>query len=782
MSYNLFNKTYFENEDNLDLKEILSKFYRNFKFTENKNSIEDGIPFLPVEAINLIYEQQDSLQSNEQWEEIYRKCVSPINPDFCFSKTITKISKDQVLETEEVIQCYLILKSYCNLKNQVFIPNTEGVPIDNINRWFKDWFKECETLFDFKNLDLITYKHKDLKPIDHKIQETQKEIRNSLSKCSKEWQANDLLQQNDFDVLDERYVLPVRSDRYSSNLGRIIHRSKTGNTLFIEPHTLRFISNKLEELKAELEREVFKIFRRLSLVLREHTKEVQKIFHYILTLDATYGRLKVSLLYGLTRPIIDLSAPFVLENLFHPLLDDPVKNTVILKNNSNGLLISGPNTGGKTVLLKSLALCVVLPHLGFKVPASHASLPFYKNAFFMSHDNQSLIDGLSSFSSEAIDYLKTVNELQDHSSVIFIDEIFNTTSSLEASQLAIALIKEISHRKATTFISSHHETLKEKVFESQLLESGHMGFKRGVNTPTYIFHHGAPGRSFAKEVFLSLEKEILNFPDITRWLENDKHSTISQQETIQNLDEIKESSIKVKTEYESLVKVLNQERDNLKNLLVVEKKNLQDEYEKKWTHLKKEILDLTERIKKGEIRNIVKVSNELLKHKKQLTFDKTRNNQNNQENMREGEPRVGDSVWIFSLNKTGKIIKINKNKAYVETGKIKLWANVSDLNLTREDTSEKTNHKVKINIEKNNDNRGLKFDARGMRREEFLQKAEQYIFDILNGDVPFVDIIHGHGNGILKKSLFELLKTYRNEVKHSFMEGNMGTTRIELID
>ena len=93
-----------------------------------------------------------------------------------------------------------------------------------------------------------------------------------------------------------------------------------------------------------------------------------------------------------------------------------------------------------------------------------------------------------------------------------------------------------------------------------------------------------------------------------------------------------------------------------------------------------------------------------------------------------------------------------------------------------------TKGKVKINIEKNNDNRGLKFDARGMRREEFLQKAEQYIFDILNGDVPFVDIIHGHGNGILKKSLFELLKTYRNEVKHSFMEGNMGTTRIELID
>ncbi|MCR9204048.1 MAG: hypothetical protein NXH75_05700, partial [Halobacteriovoraceae bacterium] len=711
MSHNLFDKKYFQKEDNIDLKEILTKFYRNFKFTENKYPIEEGIQPLSLENINLLYDQQDQVRGHDQWQEVCQKTLSNISPDFRFTHVLKKITKDQTLEVEELIQCYHVLNSYKSLKNQLPIAGTTGIPVIDLNRALKEWHKECETLFDFKTNSLITYKHKDLKPIDKRIQETSKELRVRLSKISNEWQKNELLQQNEFDVFNDKFVLPVRSDRFTGNLGRIIHRSKTGSTLFVEPHTLREISNKLEELKAELEREIFKILNRLTSHLGLKYHEMQNVFHYMLTLDSAFGRLKTEIQFSLTRPLMNTKGHLEITNIFNPLIEGPVKNSLKIKKSSNGLLISGPNTGGKTVLLKSICLCIILPHLGFKVPADDANLPYFKDVYFMSHDNQSLMDGLSSFSSEAMDYLKTVNGLENDNSVIFIDEIFNTTSSVEASQLAVALIKELSNRKAKTFISSHHESLKEIIFEGGLLESGHMGFKKESNTPTYVFHHGSPGKSFAKEVFLKLEKDVLEFPDITRWLDNKYRTTAELDSRIQSLDEIKEDSLKVKAEYEELLSEIQREKENVKNILSIEKANLQSEFDKKWNQLKKETLDLTEKVKKGELKNIVKVTSELSKMKKEK--------ERGVEAIKIAtdaiiDPQAGDRVFIAPFNKDGKILKLNKTKAYVESGSLKSWVKITDL--YKPGTQNKGQQQVTINIQKNQEGRGLQLDARGMRR------------------------------------------------------------------
>lgn len=765
--------SYLKEQDNIDLLELLEKFNPSFKFHENHHFLKSNLLPQPLKSILDIYEQQDYLATVAEWQESLNKALRHIEADFPFSKVLKKIEKSQVPENKEIIQTFLLIQSIFQIYKDVKLPFSHTFDTNLLNKLFKQFFKESELLFDFKSQALVTYKHPRLKEIDKKINETTKELRVKLSKISSAWAKEEILQQNDYDVFDDKYILPVRSDRYHGQLGRIIYRSNTGNTLFVEPFSLRELSNKVEEYRAELERETYKFLQFLTNELAKNYNQINTIFSYILEVDLCAGRLKCAQKFKLNRPLFNQEKKFNIENIFHPLIEDPIKNDIFLRNNQKGLLISGPNTGGKTVLLKSLCLCFVLPHLGFFIPASAADIGYTADIFFMSHDNQSLKDGLSSFSSEALNYIHVIKQLSD-TSIIFIDEIFNTTSSLEASELATALIKEVTHIGAIPFISSHHENLKEITFNEKLLESGHMGFLKGLSSPTYVFHMGSPGKSFAREVFLSIEGTHLEQRRISRWLGNVSVSKEVFDNKIQDLDQIRESSLLLKEKVELELKEVSTEKERIKSLLNIERSKLQSEFDKKWQKLKKETYDLAENIKRGEVRNVVKISQSLNKSQENLlgAIEDQRLTGISKDLF-----KVGEFVVIKTLNKRGKILKIHKNKAHIETGKLKIWVELEDL-LGSTELQQKP--QVHVHVQKNREARGMVLDARGMRREPFINKAESYILDVINGDLPFVDIIHGHGDGVLKKALNSILQEHRDEIQYGHIEGNMGTTRVEL--
>lgn len=753
----------------------MGKFSKFFKFHENHKSFLNNIGPTSLNKIEESYNKQDALSEIDNWQDNVKKAFQLIDADFPFQLILKKSSKGQVLEVKELVQTYHVINSIQPLQKSIKSPLFKNFDINQINKFFRPFFKEADLLFDFKTQTLITYKHSKLKGLDKKIQDTTKELRVRLSKISNAWANDEVLQQNEYDILEDKFVLPVRSDRFNSQLGKIIYRSNSGNTLFVEPFALRQLTNTIEELKAELEREIYKLLKALSDEIHKNYKLINEIFYYVKDIDLSFGRLLCAQNYNLNRPNLNTHKEYALDNVFHPLIENPVKNDISIKKEDNGLLISGPNTGGKTVLLKSFCLCLVLPHLGFFVPASDADINYSSKIFFISHDNQSLMDGLSSFSSEAINYLNVLKDV-DESSVIFIDEIFNTTSSLEASELAVALIKQLTHIGSQVFISSHHENLKQWVFDKSLIKSGHMGFTKGSNRPTYIFHLGSPGKSFAKEVFLGLEKESFDSPIVTRWLGQENEAPYKLDEKIQDLDHIREESLKQKEKLQKLSQELEAQKDQVKNLLEIERRKLEAQFEKRWQKLKKETLDLREKIKRGEVKNVLKVSEALNKNKKKF-IDDDKNNEQIQ-GVKKDRFDVGDVVVIKGLNKEGKIIKISKNKAQVEAGTLKTWVLISEL-LGSKNKQNKKKEEVRVHIQKSQEGRGMILDARGMRREEFLNQAESHILDVLNGDLPFVDIIHGFGDGILKKSLYELLKKY-SEISYGFIEGNMGTTRIEL--
>ncbi|CAN0213834.1 unnamed protein product, partial [Chrysoparadoxa australica] len=177
---------------------------------------------------------------------------------------------------------------------------------------------------------------------------------------------------------------------------------------------------------------------------------------------------------------------------------------------------------------------------------------------------------------------------------------------------------------------------------------------------------------------------------------------------------------------------------------------------------------------------IVKVTTELTNLKK--SKDKSEKDLKGVPKKELKDINVGDFVFVAPFGKDGKVLKINKDKAYVEAGGLKSWIKKSDLFQAGSRPQRPKNQQVMITVQKNQEGRGLQLDARGMRREKFLNAAEKHLMDVLNGDLPFVDIIHGHGDGILKKSLYELLSSYDGELRYGYVEGNMGTTRVELFD
>lgn len=772
MSSSLFFGNYDYQTDNLDIIPLGKIFKNFFRFKENRVLFESLPSVKSQDEIEKLYDQQDWLDQNVDMVDVIKKGLQPISPDFLFQNSLIKITKAQTLEYSDYINTYHALGAgvfFSKKLNAPYISFNEG---QKVQKFFKYFLKECELLFDFKSNSLITYKHPRLREIDKKISDLQKDIRSKLGQISTRWSGDELLQQNNYDVFDDKFVLPVRSDRFNSGLGRIIHRSKGGGVLYVEPYPLKELSNKLEECKAELEREIFKLLRSLSEELLKNCSEVKSIFHNLLAIDHLLGRYTCANAIELNKPQFNNDKTFDLTSLFHPLIEEPVKNDLLIKN--KGMLISGPNTGGKTVLLKSLCLSLILPHYGLFVPAKAPNIFLTDEIHFMSHDNQSLEDGLSSFSSEAMMYLKSMDNLSPKA-VVFIDEIFNTTSSYEASLLACALIRFINNAGATTFISSHHESLKEKVFQEKLLESAHMGFKKGSSQPTYVLHQGSPGRSFAREVFIRIEQQLRGDQLISSWLTENKISEHDIDQAIQSVDEIKDQ-VRQQMEKNKLVEEeLKREKRKLESLLTMERQKLQDEFDERWKHLKKQTLDLTEKIKRGEVKNIIKVTDSLNKISQgpsPKNVPKT--------NPLKGLPQAGDRVTLARLGVKGTVLKTKGEKAYVESGKMKSWVHFKELLKVDDGFQKEKKERVRVNVLKENTKRSMKLDARGMRREEFLQEAEFHILDVINGDLPFVDIIHGHGDGILKKSLNNLLKKHQEDIKADHIEGNMGTTRVEL--
>lgn len=628
-------------------------------------------------------------------------------------------------------------------------------------------------------------RHPVLKKLYAEVLALESDLRITIQKVSKTDLYSTRMQMDNYDIINDRYVLAVRSDSYNSELGPIISRSQSGMTLFVEPLEVREKSNKRIFLLSEIEATILRLTIELSKIIHGYADDVLAISEWVIELDWLNTKATYTQKLSLNKPTLTDKFYFEMNGLFHPLIKNPVRNNLLLDRSHKGLIISGPNTGGKTVALKSLCLSILFVHMGLYVPANFAELNPVQDLFYFSHDHQNLSEGLSSFASESKYYLELLQSLGTKN-LIVIDEIFNSTSSEEASALAIAFLEEVHERSSSKIIiSTHHQVLKTFMHARGDYVSAHVGFDFETNRPTYKLIIGEPGSSLAFKIFDNLSAKFglkTKISEKAKTLLDQKQMTYES--LLQELSQKKIDLDKLLFNNRNLQMELKNQKASMEGILFLEREKILTEYTKKIRSLFDQAENLLVEVKKGEVTNRRNLNNEIgaiqsslnkespqktirteidekYFHMRNISFEDIQNNM---------------TVFSVTIKKNVKVVQLNprKKEIQIQHGALSVWVTTDSL---RWPSGATPTPSVRIHVERAVKG-DIEIDCRGMRLDQFQKTCEQAIDEVFSGEIPFVTIIHGHGDGVLKNWLRTYLRKEYKELHFENIEGNDGCTKI----
>ncbi len=690
------------------------------------------------------------------------------------------LDKGRVLDLDGLRHCFTIFSSLRSLHRTIGpttpIPSDELAPF--IDDLYKGFLKKIESYLTESGWDFSA--HPQMGPILTKLASTERRLRTETQALMKHELYADALQFDTHDVINGRFVIPIQSDHFKGEMGNIIAHSSSGRTLFVEPFQIMKLATERLELESLLEALQYKFSSEVCAWFIGKSREIALTQSYLTSIDQTQARANFARDHALVRPKF-ISSGVHIEGFFHPLITKPIRNDLNLPDNYQSLIISGPNTGGKTVLLKSLAISFYFSHLGLFIPARRASFPFYKKIFFFSNDHQNLMQGLSSFASEAGQYLNIVDEIDDDTCV-FIDEIFNSTGSEEASALAMGFFKRFFtfSKRCLIFVSTHHQLLKTLTHNKPPYLSGHMGFDTETNAPTYRLYTGLPGSSMAFEIFQGLKNDIYK-EDI---LEEAKIILGQKKVTYEGL--LTELSGK-KAQIDSELHQVSSLRSELKNqkqasegVLYLERQKALDEYRRKIDSKMRELDQVIAEARRAEPKDLKKLS----KAADEIAHDITpKQSPFNPRAKFESNPRapsiieVGGKYRSLLFNCNVEVLAINERKkeAQVNIKGKNIWTSLTSLSSLSK--GEIAPRKVSVHVNRTG-RTSLEVDGRGQRLEEFEREVLGALEALGAGDIPYLTVIHGHGEGVLKRWLRGYLSK-QTDFHWEPTDGNDGSTLIK---
>jgi DNA mismatch repair protein MutS2 len=644
-------------------------------------------------------------------------------------------------------------------------------------------------LKDFRHLvddtgEVHFERHPELADLNKRLRETEERIRRTVQEWISVPQNQKVLQFNSYDVHYDRYVVPVRSDSYRSEIGMIVSRSDSGSTLFVELYEVREACNRRLEIIAKIDEIINKLTIKYSQILYEFREFLSNLRTNIVEIDFYFAKASFSESYNLEQPTIREKPGFFFSQLFHPLLKNPVKNDAKCTDRDHGIVISGPNTGGKTVFLKSLALSYLLFYHGFFVPAAEAELYPYEGVFYFGNDLQDLKTGLSSFSGEVKNYIELIENVEP-SNLILIDEIFNSTSSDEASALSLAYFDEL-HKKAICHIvvSTHHQMFKTLIHQDQNYISCHVGFDTKNMKPTYKIQWGSPGSSMAIDIFRILSRThdtVSSVPEKALGQMNTKN--VSYETLLQKVSQKQIEVDQILNSNRQLEIELRNQKGAMEGILNL---RLQDELTKAKKEVEKiisEARNVLQEVQRQEITKLRKVEDrgtQLVGQVQKLSGKHVEQGDNAPVagNVDLEVLKMGDIVYSQTLKKEFTVMSMDPKKSTVTIGKgpIKFTVPAGSLSYSKRAPQKP---QVSVSFSKSS-HANLEYDVRGMRLSEFQSLIDKALGDLLSGDVPYLNVVHGHGDGILKNWLRDFLKRSHDFKAEMSENGNDGETKIVL--
>lgn len=769
--------------------DVLSGIISQFAFFEsNKKKL----------VSDLYIERKEELESEflkirhylNEFNDDYRQVISQIYgrlpEDETLSRFILHLSKDGTLNFQELNKIALLLEGAMFIKKDLpefRIPEFETIQKVDFQPVQRSFLREFRYLVDPSG-DVHLEKHPELSRLSNSLKELEDRIRRTIQDWINNPSNQKSLQFNSYDVHYDRYVVPVRSDSYRSDIGLIVSRSESGNTLFVEPFEVRDACNRRLELIAKIDEIINQLTIKFSRQLSQFSDLALQCLKTIEQIDFYLAKTAFAEKYQLEMPLLRDSPGFKFSNLAHPLISKAVKNDVECLSRTQGIVISGPNTGGKTVFLKSITLAYLLFYHGHFVPASEAEMFPYEGLFYFGNDLQDLKTGLSSFSGEVKNYINLMENILP-SNLILIDEIFNSTSSDEASALSMAYFDEL-HKKATCHIvvSTHHQMFKTLIHQDQKYLSCHVGFDTENMKPTYKIQWGTPGASMAIDIFSILSREnteVKNIPE--KAMAHLSTKNISYETLLQRVSQKQIELDKILTSNRQLEVDLKNQKGAMEGVLNLK---LNEELKKAKAEVDKilnEARSIVEEAKRNEIIKIRKIDDKAHFLKNQINSLRGETPSEKEEEIESDLDittlKSGDVVHSLMMKKDFSVhsVDLRKNEVTIVKGAIKI--NVPARTLIRTKNALPKPKVVSVSYVPPT-NTTIEIDARGMRLSEFQTTVDKALGTLLSGDIPYLNVIHGHGDGVLKRWLRDLIRTSKNFQSAPQESGNDGETKIIL--
>ena len=694
--------------------------------------------------------------------------------------TCKRLEMGADLNIEEFLLLKRVIFASRELKN--FYDNLENVRLDHLANWF-------EKLHDFPHLQgnlqaineagfIENFASEELARIRRKIHDSESQVRDVLQELLK--QKAQMLTEGIIASRNGRQVLPVKNT-YRNKIAGVVHDiSASGNTVYIEPREVVKLSEEIASLRADERYEMMRILQELSERVRPHAAEIANDAWIIGYLDLIRAKVRFIQETGAVVPQVSEGQEIQLLHVRHPLVQNAVANDVHFGKDLTAIVITGPNTGGKTIMLKTLGLTQLMAQSGLPILADKGSrVGIFEEVFADIGDEQSIEQSLSTFSSHMtniVDILGKVNQ----NSLLLLDELGAGTDPQEGAALAMSILEDLRLRQVKTMATTHYPELKAYGIETAYVQNASMEFDTASLRPTYRFMQGVPGRSNAFEIAKRLglsdvivgdaSKQIDQDNDVNRIIEQLEEQTLESRKRLDNIREVEQENLKMNRALKKLYNELNREKETELNkareqaaeiveLALSESDDILKNLHSKSQLKPHEIIEAKAKLKKLAPEKVDLSKNKVLQKAK-----------------KKRAPKIGDDIIVLSYGQRGTLTNQLKDGRWeAQVGLIKMTLEEKEFDLVQAQ-QEAPVKKKQVNVVKRAVGKGprARLDLRGKRYEEAMSELDAFIDQALLNNLAQVDIIHGIGTGVIREGVTKYLQRNKHVKTFGYAPQNAG--------
>ena len=719
-----------------------------------------------------------------------------------FIADVSKIKNNSAMSylmEEELIDIAKTMKSSRRLKRFILENSDEDFLLKNLAQNLiadKELEDKIFETFD-ENLRIRQNATPELKGLYSSLRDTEQNIRDQVSSLLNNQNFSKYLQDNIYTQRDDRIVFQVIASNKTKVPGIVHDVSASAKTFYIEPAQLVPLNNKVREVKSKIHAECIRILVGLTDLVKNHMSGLEHCEKIMSEIDFHFAKARYAVKLQAVEPELTEEKYIYFENMKHPLLmqvtEEVVANNFEIGKDYKSVIITGSNTGGKTVTLKTIGLFILMAKAGMFLPCTHAKLYPFRNVFADIGDSQSILQSLSTFSSHMTNIIEILNQSNDESFVL-LDEICAGTDPVEGAVLAQGILEKLAQKQVTSVITTHYGELKALEYSNSFFKNASVEFNTETLKPTYKLLIGIPGLSNAISIAanLGLDKEIVNKVKTTLITQKDPTVAVveklqeTHQELSKNLEqaqELKETSLEIKKEYEEN---LNKVKQNKKKTL----KNIKNKFDSEMMEARAEIKEILDELRREKSEKIARRAySRLAKLEEGFRgeIDKVSDKQKYLE-IDWDKVVIGDILMIKNLHQKVTVLTLpDKNKRlFVDMGAMKMKVKKDELAVLDENYKEPAKIKIpgtsfkKFELKRYEMSQTL--DLRGFRVEEALDEVENYLDKASLYNLTPVYIIHGHGTGALKQAVRDFLKTSPYVAKFRPGEDSEGGDGVCVVD